>query len=192
VIFKCKGCSQTIEMVGWEARERRYCTKSCWQAHRSALVIERFAQRVICDIATRHWYWTGNLDRKGYGRLARGGTSRKPGARTRAAHRVAYTLFKGPIPDGMFVLHNCDTPPCVNPEHLRVDTQDANLEEMRAKGRQTRGSAVWSSRLTEDHVRTMRDQWAAGATIRWLATEYGVGTATISKAVRGLTWQHVN
>lgn len=51
------------------------------------------------------------------------------------AHRVAYELEKGPIPDGEKVLHSCDNPPCCNPAHLSTGTQSQNLAEAYARGR---------------------------------------------------------
>ncbi len=56
-------------------------------------------------------------------------------SKSRRAHRVAYELVFGPIPPGLVIMHLCDNPPCVNPEHLRAATQVENLADMRAKGR---------------------------------------------------------
>lgn len=55
--------------------------------------------------------------------------------RTFKAHRVVYEYLHGPIPDGMVVMHTCDNPPCVRPDHLRLGTQGDNLRDMIAKGR---------------------------------------------------------
>lgn len=74
------------------------------------------------------WLWTSSLGRKGYGLVQDG---RKP----RSAHRRAYIYSHGPIPDGLFVLHRCDVPCCINPHHLFLGTQADNMADMRAKGR---------------------------------------------------------
>lgn len=76
------------------------------------------------------WIWTGDRHaRDGYGR------AQPPGRRLMKAHRVAYELVHGPIPDGKVVMHTCDNPPCVNPAHLTVGTQLDNVNDMLAKGR---------------------------------------------------------
>ena len=72
--------------------------------------------------------WTGHVDRKGYGRVSIEG-------RQVFAHRVAWELAHGPIPDGLCVLHHCDNPPCCNPAHLFLGTIRDNNLDMSAKGR---------------------------------------------------------
>jgi hypothetical protein len=74
------------------------------------------------------WVWSGATNRKGYGvYIFRG--------KYVGAHRVAWTLFRGPIPDGLFVLHRCDNPPCLNPDHLFLGTHNDNMIDMVLKGR---------------------------------------------------------
>lgn len=75
------------------------------------------------------WIWTGPTNNHGYGRF--GGS--------RYAHRVSYQLAHGPIPPGMVVLHRCDNPPCVNPDHLSLGTQRDNVRDMVTKGRHNPG-----------------------------------------------------
>lgn len=91
------------------------------------MTVEEFLTNVDC--AEGCWPWAGYRQREGYGLV------RKKGQPAEAAHRVAYRLFVGPIPPGMVVMHRCDNPPCVRPDHLRVGTQAENLADMRAKGR---------------------------------------------------------
>lgn len=72
------------------------------------------------------WLWTGGL-RRGYGVVV-------IAQRRLAAHRVAYEWCVGPVPSGLFVLHSCDTPSCVRPDHLRVGTHEENtLDAMERK-----------------------------------------------------------
>lgn len=84
------------------------------------------------------WIWTSRRDRKGYGRIGKSQGSRDS-TRMVFAHRWSYEIHKGEIPDGLFVLHSCDNPPCVNPDHLRVGTHQDNMRDMMDRGRSWRG-----------------------------------------------------
>jgi len=77
------------------------------------------------------WEWKGYISRGGYGRFRAGGRS-LPAA---SAHRVAYVLAKGQIPDGMLVMHACDNRRCVNPSHLSIGSYADNNHDMMSKGR---------------------------------------------------------
>jgi len=102
---------------------------------------------IIWTKATSHW---------GYGRIRRGAR----GAGGAATHRVSWEIAHGPIPDGMFVLHHCDNPPCCDPEHLFLGTLSDNTQDMLAKGRfkghLPRGGAHRSARLTDKDVALLR------------------------------------
>jgi hypothetical protein len=75
------------------------------------------------------WIWTGSRNPKGYGRL-------NTGNRVRLAHAISWELSHGAVPDGLWVLHRCDNPPCVRPDHLWLGTAADNTADMVAKGRQ--------------------------------------------------------
>ena len=93
---------------------------------------DRFWSHV--DTAGECWEWTGarNTQRGGYGTFTE---SRKSGHRIWRAHRLAYELTYGPIPPGLVILHQCDNPACVRPDHLMAGTQADNIADMMAKGR---------------------------------------------------------
>lgn len=74
------------------------------------------------------WLWTGVTDKDGYGLVDWEG-------RKQGSHRVSYVLTNGPLPDGQFVMHKCDNPPCGNPAHLGSGTNAENLADMASKGR---------------------------------------------------------
>lgn len=97
------------------------------------------------------WIWQGSTFTDGYGKCPRYG-------KTRRAHRVFYEELVGPIPDGLQVLHKCDTPLCVNPEHLWAGTCLENHQDMDRKGRRAPNPAlVYPKRLKrgdDNHMRT--------------------------------------
>lgn len=131
------------------------------------------------------WEWQGPLRTDGYGRC--GNT---------AAHRVAYEIAHGPVPDGLYVCHQCDNPLCCNPDHLWVGTPADNYWDMRNKGRlraQTPcGEHSPHARLTEADVREIRALYATGDHSQaGLARRYGVRPATISKIVTRRKWKHI-
>lgn len=89
-------------------------------------LVDRFHAGYEVDFATGCWIWTRSKDRKGYGRLANFDAVLQRWA-PKYAHRVSYELFHGEIPDGLVVDHMCNTPSCVNPDHLQVLTNRANI-----------------------------------------------------------------
>lgn len=132
------------------------------------------------------WVWTGTLNNKGYGRAGR-----------RYAHRIAWEMANGPIPPGLFVLHTCDNPPCVNPDHLGVGTAKDNSSDASRKGRlngrpnRPKGEQNKSHVLTEDQVRFIRDARAAGESRRFLAEMFGVSRNEISRVTTRRLWKHL-
>jgi len=90
--------------------------------------IDSFWDNVSLTDDDRCWLWRGGTDGHGYGCLRLLG-------RTAAAHRVAWMLQNGPVPAGCGVLHHCDQPKCVRPEHLYAGTQGDNMRDMVAHGR---------------------------------------------------------
>jgi hypothetical protein len=90
---------------------------------------ERFWSKV--DRTGDCWLWVAHRNAQGYGQFATGGHH---GAQV-SAHRFAWELTNGPVPDGMFVLHHCDNPPCVRPDHLFLGTQRDNVLDAWSKGR---------------------------------------------------------
>src|SRR3990167_5102948 len=86
-------------------------------------ILERYFEKVICDLATHCWLWIAHTDKAGYGRLQQG--SRK--GVVLYAHRFAYETFIGPLPQGFEVDHLCRTRSCSNPEHLQAVLHSLNV-----------------------------------------------------------------
>lgn len=90
-------------------------------------IAERLAERLV-RMPNGCLEWTGSLSTTGYGHIKVTGKPTK-------THRIAWELTNGPIPDGMFVCHHCDNPPCCDVTHLFLGTNADNLADMSAKGR---------------------------------------------------------
>lgn len=155
---------------------------------------ERLAEKYTVEPNTGCWLWTAMLNHAGYGIL---GVSVANKTTPKLAHRLSYETHVGPIPEGMYVCHRCDQPSCVNPAHLFVGTQQANMADMLAEGRSSAGKS-FAGRRGENHgmakldwgkVDEIRAKYAAGGVSqRDLGAEYGVAHRTIGLIVRGSLW----
>ena len=138
------------------------------------------------------WPWTGRTVWRGYGQFSLW-PSRIPGGNIRA-HRYAWILRNGEIPDGLFVCHRCDNPPCVNPDHLFLGTHQDNMDDMDKKGRRAlapRGQSHYASKLSEDDVRVIRQMLRDGHSAASVATGFGVASSVISEIKTGKAWKSV-
>lgn len=122
------------------------------------------------------WLWRAGKDRWGYGQFRYKG-------KTRSAHRIAYKLYVGEIPEGMFVLHKCDNPICVNPKHLFLGTLKDNSQDMVKKGRNNTGKG--SAKLTKEEVVQIRKSPESGVI---LAKMFRVTPSNISLVRNRKSW----
>lgn len=113
--------------------------------------------------------WTGRIQPNGYGQFRLNG-------KTQYAHRAAYTLFNGEIPEGYVVMHSCDNRWCVNPRHLTLGTQADNLIDMTRKGRHSK------TVIPNDHIEVIRNDTRSSYVI---AREWGANPSTIQKIKSG-------
>jgi len=90
--------------------------------------LKRFIAAIKVNSETQCWMWTAGKSRQGYGKFAVGGR-RVNGGQDWWAHRWAYAVFVGPIPEGMTVHHECGNTSCCNPQHLRIVTREGNVAE---------------------------------------------------------------
>lgn len=140
--------------------------------------IVRFESKFTPEPNTGCWLWTASTKKNGYGRF---GIGRTP----HLAHRCAWVLFVGPIPEGAYVCHRCDTPSCVNPDHLFIGTPKDNVRDMMTKGRSKMVGPPPGSFLGEKNPMARlsnieRDVILASKTVaRDLAKTYGISTAHV-------------
>lgn len=125
------------------------------------------------DKTGSHWLWTGPCDNHGYGRIW-------DGFKTVGAHQLAWRIEKGPIPEGLDVLHECDIPTCVTPTCLFLGTNLTNMKDMASKSR-GRGP----SKLTDDQVREVRKRHTEGESYLALSLVFGISEDAIRKMVTG-------
>lgn len=107
----------------------------------------------------------------------------------RSAHRESWVLAKGPIENGLHVLHRCDVRPCIRPVHLFLGTCADNLHDCSIKGRMHPGEANGQAKLTEEQVREARIRLAAGESQRSIARSFGIHHNAIWKIAHGLKWK---
>lgn len=147
--------------------------------------VEAFERHVYPEPNSGCWLWTG-------GTLVCGGYGMLYAAPLRVrAHRWSYEHFKGPIPEGLDVCHKCDTPCCVNPDHLFLGTRQDNMNDAKNKNRVAKGERHSQAVLTETQVKEIKSAIGSGAHGSELARQYGVAPMTISDIKKGRTWGHL-
>ena len=129
------------------------------------------------------WLWTAATTR-GYGviTIAR---------RLYYAHRLGWELANGPIPRGKHVLHRCDNPPCVRPDHLFLGTQADNVRDAARKHRMSSGERRPNHKATAADVVRMRELHRQGLNARQMADQFPIGERTIRKILAGRNWKDV-
>jgi len=130
------------------------------------------------------WEWKANKNNKGYGML---GGPRKPdrSGRLMLAHRVSYSLAYGEIPKGKWVLHRCVNPGCVNPEHLFLGNNVANVRDMHGKGR------GWGG-IGPDTAYAVLWMNASGFSRKQISAEYGVSVHAIKDITQRRSWRSLS
>lgn len=130
------------------------------------------------------WEWTASKKPFGYGQLNVLGKMVN-------AHKFAWELVRGKVPEGLVVRHKCDNPSCCNPDHMEIGTQFDNTRDSLARGRIKSGDKHYNRKLTGEQVRQIREDFRAGLRFHVLAARYGVSDSTISDAVKRKTWKHI-
>ena len=145
---------------------------------------EYITSNVYETASTECWVWNGYCNPDGYGQRKINGT-------TVRMHRASYEVFIGAIPEGMHVLHKCDNPSCINPQHLFLGTHSDNMQDMWNKGRHAFPTAKPGAKLS---VKDVRDIKRLKGTISALALSkrYPVNGQTIRNIWNGTCWREVN
>jgi hypothetical protein len=124
-------------------------------------VYERFVRKI--NKTETCWLWTDTLHKTGYGYFT---ITKRPKTTSYVAHRFSWTLFKGPIPEGLHVLHTCDVRHCVNPDHLFLGTASENMKDMVKKGRAIRnvlkGPSHPFAKFNMEQIKQVREMYASG------------------------------
>lgn len=139
-------------------------------------------ERSIPEPNSGCWIWLGSFNRWGYGTGLH---------KSEYAHKRSWREYNGPVPAGLWVLHRCDNPACVNPDHLFLGTGKDNVRDKVSKGRARgagRGEAHWKNTLTKNQVMEIMSDTRPQSVI---AAEYGVRQQAISKIKRKQTWAHL-
>ncbi|MBX3543244.1 HNH endonuclease signature motif containing protein [Chelatococcus sp.] len=153
-----------------------------------APLTERFWRFVDPSGADECWCWKGSRLKSGYGKIGPGGRGRPD----LLAHRVSYEIHRGVIPDGLYVMHMCDNPPCVNPAHLSIGAPSQNSADMVVKGRNRyqahSGEKNGWSVLTEEKVMAIH---ASADSTAHLARLLGVSESAVRDVRKRRTWTHL-
>lgn len=144
----------------------------------------RFPQNFTKGKEDECWPWIGWFNQNGYGQI-------KDGHKHLLAHRVAYALNIGDIPNGMCVLHKCDNPACVNPNHLRLGTKKENNLDKVIRDRCAKGQATNIAKITPEQVVEIRTRRCAGETLSSIGKDFGLGTSQIWRITKNQSWTHV-
>lgn len=187
IYANCKTCGEVFAQKPSRTLSGRglYCSKAC-NYRKKDFPEDRFWSKV--EKTESCWNWTAGNNR-GYGQFSIGG--RANGGNI-LAHRFSYELVHGKLPPGVCVLHRCDNPSCVNPDHLFTGTQQDNIADKMGKNRQAKGGAIACSKLTEDQVMEIRRRFGFGRQVlASMAKEFEVSEPTIARIRDEVTWKHI-
>lgn len=134
------------------------------------------------------WPWIACKNSDGYGQFGFRG-------RVDGAHRVSWILSHGELPKGAHVLHKCDNPVCVNPDHLFIGTHQDNMEDRtrkgRSRGRGLPGELSGHNKLTNNIVLKIRKLHEQGTSQKQISNQFAIHKATVNDVVLRKTWRHI-
>jgi len=164
-----------------------FCSNTCRHNADTQNLETRFWSKVEIKDFFDCWNWTANKTPQGYGRFQ---LKRKKSV---SAHRLAWELTYGKIPNGLHVLHKCNNPSCVNPSHLKLGTNQDNVDDKLRANRQPHicGQNVATSKLTESQVREIFALLAEHRSYKEIAERFSISTHSVSNFNIGISWKHL-
>ena len=194
--FQCAECgkefSVSYNMSKARAAKPKFCCTVCQSkhAHKKSQqnAHDRFWAKVEVLGDDQCWNWKNQKNKKGYGLF-----NFSRGNETTLAHRIAFKIANGYLPNDRFVCHSCDNPSCCNPSHLWLGTPKDNTVDMMEKGRwkpadPIRGENASGAKLSNKDVQEIR---SSGDSTKTLARRYGVSTVRINQILSRKAWTHV-
>lgn len=173
-----RSCSQCGRPFTSYFDTQRFCSVACKGAALRVPLEQRFWEKVDRSGGPDAcWQWQANRPDGRYGKIKWRGKSR-------SAHRIAYELTHGPLPEGALVCHRCDNPPCVNPAHLFLGTNRENTRDALDKRRRIIGTRHYNCKLSDDDVREIRALGQA-LSLGKLAARFHVSKQSISRIIHG-------
>lgn len=143
---------------------------------------KKILNRSIPEPNTGCWLWGGHTNEDGYGKLSVEG-------KLKSAHRVSFEAFNGKITKGLLVCHKCDTPQCVNPDHLFLGTQLDNMRDMSIKGRGAKFKD--GVKIKEETVLKIMERIKECVPFKDIAREFFVSASLVAKINNGKNWTRV-
>jgi hypothetical protein len=169
----------------------RFCSKGCAtivnNKSRQTVLTERFCANVdkngpvIRAELGNCWIWTGYTNANGYGTIQIDG-------RPCLTHRVSWELANGPITDGLWILHQCDNPPCVRVDHFLLGTVIRNVQDAVDRNRLAQGDRNGNAKLLAENVAEIRTCYQAGEPAVALAARFGISRSTVHRVVGMKAW----
>ena len=145
--------------------------------------LDRIEKNLAYEPNTGCWLWTAGINDDGYARMLFNG-------KARYVHRIVYEFRRGKIPVGLFALHSCDTPSCVNPDHIFLGTQTDNMIDKTRKGRAYRGVNHYRAKLDEYQIKAIRSI-GKSLTIAQMAKYFKIDYCAIRNILMNKTWKHI-
>jgi predicted XRE-type DNA-binding protein len=188
----CEFCSSVFTkpdtLWPYQFKKRRFCSHECAgraSPHKRSSVSERFWSKVVRGLPDECWKWNAARHSDGYGWFV---VTDRP----EKAHRVAYQLAVSEIPNGMWVLHKCDNPLCVNPSHLYLGTVKDNSRDAVERNRTAHGERSKSSKLKEAEVHEIRRLRKQGVKQSVIAGQFGISQSHISGIESRRFWNRLD